>query len=437
MRALEPASARGRVSFSTTPSTPHRLTRAESPSNLIQPLRRFTRQSVVDAHSDHKRVHLDHEPGHPVAEAVVAEGQAHPDTDHTDHQHSSQSHSSDKTIPFTAEEEAENFRQALAAGHQAERINVATAKQFDQQAEVINAAIMKQLPAHLDNVVGAAVAKQLPAYLTQDLLTATVDALVSSQLRTVLQATLFKAIDAAVARQLPMYFTEGRHYDAVDASVSHQLRPLLRVLLPEAMEALFKPPSPASPALSSDSNGDWYLNLPPLSPFGELLVPHLRSHLAFQSDLDAQKTLVRFEKLARKTLHELEKSAADDRMRAQLDFEDDIANLKDEALLMKKDLVDNMWRDGQKLLEGARGACARFGEHIDHHLDQISTEIDDRMGGAGLRKMVEREVRRQLSEGRQSAAWKRKGRLKRKRGERGGGEKLGRRRAEVEEWEDI
>ena len=374
---------------------------------------------MVDAHLDHK--HPDHE---------------HLDHEHLDHQHSSQSHSSDKTIPFTAEEEAENFRQALAIGLQAELINAATAKQFDQQAEAINAAIMKQLPAHLDNAVGAAVDKQLPAYLTQDRLTAAVNALVSAQLRTVLQAILFKAIDAAVARQLPMYFTEGRHYDAVDASVSHQLRPLLRVLLPEAMEALFKPPSPTSPALSSDSDGDWYLNLPPLSPFGELLVPHLRSHLAFQSDLDAQKTLGRFEKLARKTLHDLEKSTADDRMRAQLDFEEDMANLKDEALVMKKDVVDGMWRDGQKLFEGAREECARFSEHIDHHLDRISNEIDDRMGGAGLREMVKREVRRQLK-GRKKAVGKRKGNSKWKTGERAGGEKLGRRRAEVEEWEDI
>jgi hypothetical protein len=330
----------------------------------------------------------------------------------------------------------ENFRRALAVGHQAELINAAIAKQFDQQAEVINAAIMKQLPAHLDNAVGAAVAKELPAYLTQDLLTATVGTLVSAQLRTVLQAVLFKAIDAAVARHLPTYFTEGRHYDAVDASVSHQLRPLLRVVLPEAMEALFKPPSPPSRALSSDSDGDWYLNLPPLSPFGELLVPHLRSHLAFQSDLDAQKTLVRFEKLARKTLHELERSTANDRMRAQLDFEEEMANLKDEALVMKKDVVDDMWRDGQKLFEGAREECARFGEHIDHHLDRISNEIDDRMGGAGLREMVKREVRRQLK-GRKRPVGKRKGGLKRKSGESAGGDKLGRRRAEVEEWEDI
>lgn len=387
--ALEPASAQGRVSFSKTPSTPHRLIRAESPNDLVQPLRRFN-------------AHLDHD--------------KHPDHEHPDHQHSSQSHSSDKTIPFTAEEEAENFRRALSVGH---------------QAELINAAIMKQLPAHLDNAVGAAVTKQLPAYLTQDLLTATVGTLVSAQLRTILQAVLFKAIDAAVARHLPTYFTEGRHNDAVDASVSHQLRPLLRVVLPEAIEALFKPPSPTSPALSSDSDGDWYLNLPPLSPFGELLVPHLRSHLAFQSDLDAQKTLVRFEKLARKTLHELERSTANDRMRAQLDFEEEMANLKDEALVMKKDVVDDMWRDGQKLFEEAREECARFGEHIDHHLGRISNEIDDIMGGAGLREMVKREVRRQLKV-RKRAVRKRKGGPKRK-----SGEKLGRRRAELEEWEDI
>lgn len=301
-RAIVPVSAQGRVSSSTNLVPPHRLTCAESPSSPIHPPRRFTHQYSADCCSDHE--------------------------------HSSQSHSSDKTVPFTPEEEAENFRRALGFGH---------------QAELVNAAVKTQLPAQLGQAVEA----------------------------------------------------------AVDAAVTSQFRPVLQAILPKAVEALFVPSPPGSPILSFDSDGNCYPALPPLSPLGEMLLPHLRSHLTAQIYLQQQQTLQRFEKLARKTFAKLEESAFEDRARAHVEFEDEIEELKSEVLLLKKDAVDEVWREGQELVDKGKEACARFGEDIDHHLGRTLNKIDATVGGNGLRKLVAREMRRQ-HKGRKKAVPKRR-----------------------------
>jgi hypothetical protein len=240
-----------------------------------------------------------------------------------------------------------------------------------------------------------------------------------------------------------VYFTEGLHTAIVDASVNTQLRPVLHAILPKAVEALFVPSPPGSPILSFDSDGNCYPALPPLSPLGEMLLPHLRSHLTAQIYLQQQQTLQRFEKLARKTFAKLEESAFEDRARAHVEFEDEMEELKSEVLLLKKDAVDEVWREGQELVDKGKEACARFGEDIDHHLGRTLNKIDATVGGNGLRKLVAREMRRQ-HKGRKKAVPKRRtvsrnnvSKAKEKKGGRGKHGLPGGRLAEVEEWEDV
>jgi hypothetical protein len=208
-------------------------------------------------------------------------------------------------------------------------------------------------------------------------------------------------------------------------AATSQFRPVLQAILPKAVEALFVPSPPGSPILSFDSNGNCYPALPPLSPLGEMLLPHLRSHLTAQVYLQQQKTLYRFKKLTRKTFAKLEELAFEDRARAHTKFKDEIEELKSEVLLLKKDAVNKVWREGQELVNKGKEACARFSEDINHHLGWTLNKIDATVGRNRLRKLVAREMRRQRT-GRKKAVLKQRTilrsdvlKLKEKKGKRG------------------
>ncbi|KAF3004407.1 hypothetical protein E8E13_010239 [Curvularia kusanoi] len=223
------------------------------------------------------------------------------------------SYSSDKTVPFSPATEAENLRRLRG---------------FDPQAEAINAIIEKQLPANLDNV----------------------------------QALQKEAIDAAIARQLPAYFANGLHTEAIDVAVSKQVGKALEALLPNALEEFFNPKSqPGSPATSFtsfDSSGHRYTKLPALTPVGKMMLPHLRTHLIDQFHLYQKQQLQRFEKLANKTFESLARSAYDARAQEYAEFAEDMEEHKAEISLLKKDTIDDLWREGQGVLDQGKEACA-------------------------------------------------------------------------------
>jgi gas vesicle protein len=159
--------------------------------------------------------------------------------------------------------------------------------------------------------------------------------------------------------------------------------------------------------------------------------------------LQQQQTLQRFEKLARKTFAKLEESAFKDRAQAHAEFKDEIEELKSEMLLLKKDAADEVWREGQELVDKGKEACAQFSEDINYHLSRTLNKIDATVGRNRLRKLVAREMRR-LRTGRKKAVPKRRtvsmsniSKSKEKKGERGKHGLPGERWAVVEEWEDV
>ncbi|KAJ4355132.1 hypothetical protein N0V95_003214 [Ascochyta clinopodiicola] len=258
------------------------------------------------------------------------------------------SHSSDKTIPFSPEAAAAALRRA----------------EFGYRTDVISAAFEKRLSAHLDE----------------------------------LRALQGKAIEVAVVKHLPAYFDADRHAEAVDAAVSRKLDTTLQALLPSAIEDLLVPKdlpsSPATSFTSHDSRGIRYPKLPPLTRVGQTMLPHLRTHLTEQFHLYQKQQLQRFESLADKTFDDLERAAYDDRAREHADFETEMEEHKAEILLMKKDTLNDLWRQGDEMLEQGKEVCSTFGEDINEQLFRLCDKID-RLNRHALRKMVAAEVSKQ------------------------------------------
>jgi hypothetical protein len=243
-----------------------------------------------------------------------------------------------------------------------------------------------------------------------------------------------EAIDAAVAKHLPAYFAADRHADAVDAAVSRQLGTALQALLPNAVEDLLVPKDqPSSPVTSFTSSGSrdyLYPKLPPLTRVGRNMLPHLRAHLTEQFHVYQNQQLQRFEKLADKTFDDLERAAHDDRAREHADFETEMEEHKAEISWMKKDTLDDLWRQGDEMLEQGKELCSAFGEDINEQLFGLCDRIE-RLNRYALRRMVAAEVGKQR---------RRKKGIPRGWGRnmlRGEHKLLGRRREAEEAWVDV
>lgn len=248
---------------------------------------------------------------------------------------------------------------------------------------------------------------------------------------TALQA---EGIDAAVARQLAAYFDEARYFEAVDAAVSRQLDTTLQACLSNALEDLLVPKSlPSSPATSFtsfNSRGNRYPQLPPLTRVGRTMLPHLRTHLTDQFKLYQQQQLERFEEMVDTKYSDVERAAYDDRVEAQGEFETEMEEHKAEIWSLRKDTVDDLWREGDKILEQGRAVCLAFGEDLNEQLFGICDRID-RLNRYALRKLVVTEVSRQQR--RKKGIPKGWGRNLL----RGDHTLLGRRREAEDEWADV
>jgi len=208
----------------------------------------------------------------------------------------------------------------------------------------------------------------------------------------------------------------------------------LQARLPNALEDLLVPKSlPSSPATSFasfDSRGNRYPKLPPLTGIGRTMLPHLRAHLTDQFKLYQQQQLQRFEKMVDTKYSDIERAAYDDRVEAQGEFETEMEEHKAEISMLRKDTVDELWREGDKILEQGRAACLAFGEDINEQLFGICDRID-RLNRSALRKMVVTEVGRQQRRKRGIPKGWGRNLLRRER------RLLGRRREADDEWADV
>lgn len=124
------------------------------------------------------------------------------------------------------------------------------------------------------------------------------------------------------------------------------------------------------------------------------MLPHLQTHLTDQFKLYQQQQLQRFEKMVDTKYSDVERAAYDDRVQAHLEFDTEMEEHKAEISLLMKDTVDDLWQEGDKILEQGRAVCLAFGEDINEQLFGICDRID-RLNRNALRKMVVAEVSRQ------------------------------------------
>lgn len=124
------------------------------------------------------------------------------------------------------------------------------------------------------------------------------------------------------------------------------------------------------------------------------MIPHLRTHLTDQFKLQQQQQLQRFEKMVNAKLSDLEGAAYDDRVEAQGEFETEMEEHKAEISLLRNDTVNDLWREGQEILEQGRAVCLALGEGIHEELHGICDRID-KLKRFALKKLVVAEVSRQ------------------------------------------
>lgn len=212
------------------------------------------------------------------------------------------------------------------------------------------------------------------------------------------QALQNETIEAAVARQLPVYLNRASHAETVDVAVGKKLATVLPALLPNALEELLAPqPLPSSPSVSFasvDSRGNRYPKLPPLTPIGRTLIPHLRTHLTDEFQKHQADQLQRFEKRVDKTLDQLESYAYDDRARETADFDDAMEEHKAEVSLLQRDTIDSLWRETEDVFAQSKEAGLALGEDIYERLSEVCDKIEG-IKKVRLRKMVRSEVSRQ------------------------------------------
>jgi hypothetical protein len=92
------------------------------------------------------------------------------------------------------------------------------------------------------------------------------------------------------------------------------------------------------------------------------------------------------------TYDDVASSAADDRIREQADWETEREEHSAEISLLRRDTLDELWLEGQKVLEVGQ-------EQVGELADQLGAELVDRVG-ALVRRIVAAEVARQ---------WRRRG----------------------------
>ncbi|KZM21805.1 uncharacterized protein EKO05_0001776 [Ascochyta rabiei] len=264
-----------------------------------------------------------------------------------------ESHSSERTVPFSPVTAAEALARALRKASPG----------FDFQTEAINAAVSKQLPAHLESIQTA-------------------------------------VINAAIKEQLTAHLDKALQSEAMNTAIAKHLDTVLPTLLPTILDILLTgapkttPGSPATSFTSMDSHGNRHPKLPSLTPLSKKLIPHLRTHLAGQFRQYQAQQLQDFEKLVTKTLEQLEDAAYDVRARETAEFMGEMEEHKAEVSLLKRDTIQDLWRETEEVLARGKEEGWALGEDINERLSELCDKIE-RVKRVRLRKMVASEVSRQ------------------------------------------
>ena len=212
-----------------------------------------------------------------------------------------------------------------------------------------------------------------------------------------LNASQAAAIDAAVAKRLDAYFSSPSHTERLEAAVDRQVDVTVKARLPDAMQDLLVPKellsSPAS--FTHDARGNRYPKLPPLTPAGRTFLPHLRTHLTDQFAQQQKHQLQAFKKQVYQAYDDVASSAADDRIREQAEWETEREEHSAEMLLQRRDTIDELWREGHKVLEAGQ-------EKSEELADQLGASLVERVGalvqrieglnGYCVRRLIAREV---------------------------------------------
>ncbi|KAF9691090.1 hypothetical protein EKO04_010925 [Ascochyta lentis] len=188
--------------------------------------------------------------------------------------------------------------------------------------------------------------------------------------------------------------------EAINVAVAKHLDTVLPTLLPTILKTLLigatksNHSSPATSFTSIDSHGNRHPKLPPLTPLGKTLIPHLCTHLAEQYQQYQAQQLQKFEKLVNDTLDQLEDSAYDTRARETAEFMGEMEEHKAEVGLLKSDAIKDLWRETEDVFARGKEEGWALGEDINERLSGLCDEID-RVKRVRLKKMVVSEVSRQ------------------------------------------
>ncbi|KAJ8113199.1 hypothetical protein OPT61_g4626 [Boeremia exigua] len=262
-----------------------------------------------------------------------------------------ESHTTEKTIPISPGAEAAALRLA----------------QLEYHTNLTNAIVGERLAAHIEQ----------------------------------LNASQAEAIEAAVARRLDAYFGRPLHAETIDAAVDRQVDAVVQARLPNVVQNLLVPkdlPSSPSTSFTHDDHGNSYPKLPPLTPAGQALLPHLRTHLTDQFKLLQQQQLQRFEKLVSEKYNEVEMAAEDNRVREQAEWEEEREEHNVEVALQRRDTLHDLWMQGTDMLEQAETVCSMFQGDIDEQLTKLCDKIEvlrknvDNLNAYSLRKLMAAEV---------------------------------------------
>lgn len=227
-----------------------------------------------------------------------------------------------------------------------------------------------------------------------------IDAIVEDRIEK-LHASQAAAIDAAVAKRLDAYFAGPLHAERVDAAVDRQVDAAVKARLPDAVQHLLIPTDlPSSPATSFtyDARGNRYPKLAPLTPAGKAFLPHLRTHLLDQFEHFQQQQLQDFKKRIYDTYDEVARSAEDDRIREQGEWEEEREEHATEISLLRRDTLQELWQEGHKLLEHGQEYCDELSDQLGANLgDQMCGLVDriEKLNAYSVRKLVAAGVARQ------------------------------------------
>jgi hypothetical protein len=205
-----------------------------------------------------------------------------------------------------------------------------------------------------------------------------------------------EALERALRKASPEFDLQ---LDAINAAIDKQLpahlEKALPALLPDILQGLLAGRSISSPpATSIDSHGDRSPKLPPLTPLGRALIPHLRTHLAKQfQDFQAHQ-LQRFETLVENKLTELWDNAYDARVHENAVLTDEMEEHKAEVSMLKEDTIKDLWREAEDVFARSKEEGWSLGLEISDQLLGVCDRIDQ-VKRVGLRKMVAGEVSRQ------------------------------------------